>query len=89
MAIGEFLIIHILTGPSKFDLPSVIFFYLCMFVLQLPFLLGVPFLEKLAPPIAPIFVGRTGSQLFLTDGKPEKPPLLLRMASDCEDGKFM
>ncbi|KAF3452106.1 hypothetical protein FNV43_RR08203 [Rhamnella rubrinervis] len=56
---------------------------------QLPFLLGVPFLEKLAAPIAPIFVGRTGSQLFLTDGKPEKPPLLLRMASDCEDGKFI
>ncbi|XP_015874486.3 putative lipase YDR444W isoform X2 [Ziziphus jujuba] len=56
---------------------------------QLPFLLGVPLLEKLAAPIAPIFVGRTGSQLFLTDGKPEKPPLLLRMASDCEDGKFI
>ncbi|RXH99094.1 hypothetical protein DVH24_011419 [Malus domestica] len=56
---------------------------------QLPFLLGVPFLEKLAAPIAPIIVGRTGSQLFLTDGKPERPPLLLRMASDCEDGKFM
>ncbi|KAL0310630.1 UNVERIFIED_CONTAM: putative lipase [Sesamum angustifolium] len=56
---------------------------------QLPFLLGVPFLEKLAAPLAPIFTGRTGSQLFLTDGKPNKPPLLLRMASDCEDGKFI
>ncbi|XP_062012996.1 putative lipase YDL109C isoform X2 [Rosa rugosa] len=56
---------------------------------QLPFLLGVPLLEKLAAPIAPIVVGRTGSQLFLTDGKPEKPPLLLRMASDCEDGNFV
>ncbi|XP_073061391.1 uncharacterized protein [Primulina eburnea] len=56
---------------------------------QLPFLLGVPFLEKLAVPIAPIFAGRTGSQLFLTDGKPKKPPLLLRMTSDCEDGKFI
>ncbi|ONI10667.1 hypothetical protein PRUPE_4G060900 [Prunus persica] len=56
---------------------------------QLPFLFGVPFLEKLAAPIAPIIVGRTGSQLFLTDGKPEKPPLLLRMASDCDDGKFV
>ncbi|KAI4296934.1 hypothetical protein L6164_036851 [Bauhinia variegata] len=55
---------------------------------QLPFLLGVPILEKLAPPIAPFFVGRTGSQLFLTDGKSNKPPLLLRMASDCDDGKF-
>ncbi|KAL6567361.1 hypothetical protein OROGR_001029 [Orobanche gracilis] len=56
---------------------------------QLPFLLGVPFLEKLAAPFAPIFAGRTGSQLFLTDDEPEKPPLLLRMASDCKDGKFM
>lgn len=56
---------------------------------QLPFLFGVPILEKLAPPLAPIIVGRTGSQLFLTDGKPERPPLLLRMASDCEDGKFI
>ncbi|XP_057797588.1 uncharacterized protein LOC131013498 isoform X2 [Salvia miltiorrhiza] len=56
---------------------------------QLPFLFGVPFLEKLAAPIAPIFTGRTGSQLFLTDGKPSRPPLLLRMASDCEEGKFI
>lgn len=56
---------------------------------QLPFLLGLPILEKLAAPIAPIFVGQTGSQLFLTDGKPTKPPLLLRMASDCDDGKFI
>ncbi|KAA8515117.1 hypothetical protein F0562_018296 [Nyssa sinensis] len=56
---------------------------------QLPFLLGLPILEKLAPPIAPVFVGRTGSQLFLTDGNPNKSPLLLRMASDCEDGKFI
>nr|POE97018.1 putative lipase rog1 [Quercus suber] len=45
--------------------------------------------EKLALPLAPIIVGQTGSQLFLTNGKPEKPPLLLRMASDCEDGKFI
>ncbi|XP_022994966.1 uncharacterized protein LOC111490554 isoform X2 [Cucurbita maxima] len=56
---------------------------------QLPFLLGLPFLEKLALPIAPIVVGLTGSQLFLTDAKLDKPPLLLRMASDCEEGKFI
>ncbi|KAG8385443.1 hypothetical protein BUALT_Bualt03G0045800 [Buddleja alternifolia] len=56
---------------------------------QLPFLLGVSFLEKLAAPMAPIFAGRSGSQLFLTDGEASKPPLLLRMASDCEDGKFI
>ena len=59
------------------------------FIFQLPFLLGVPILEKLAPPLAPIVIGRTGRQLFLTDGKPSKPPLLLRMTSDYEDKKFM
>ncbi|XP_048490300.1 uncharacterized protein LOC104900483 isoform X2 [Beta vulgaris subsp. vulgaris] len=52
---------------------------------QLPLLWGLPFLEKLAPPLASVFVGRTGSQLFLTDGKPNRPPLLLKMATDCED----
>ncbi|XP_024633307.2 lipid droplet phospholipase 1 isoform X3 [Medicago truncatula] len=56
---------------------------------QLPFLFGVPILEKLVAPVAPLFIGRTGSQLFLTDDKPNKPSLLLRMASDCEDGKFI
>ncbi|KAL0742736.1 hypothetical protein Bca4012_084249 [Brassica carinata] len=56
---------------------------------ELPFLLGVPILEKLAAPLAPYVVGWTGSQLFLTDGKVDKPPLLLRMASDCEDLKFL
>lgn len=64
---------------------------LCAFWIffQLPFLLGLPFLERLAPPLASVFAGRTGSQLFLTDGKPDRPPLLLKMATDCEDGKFM
>ncbi|KAJ3683078.1 hypothetical protein LUZ60_013305 [Juncus effusus] len=56
---------------------------------QLPFLFGVPILEKLAAPLAPLFVGRTGFQLFLTDGKPNKRPLLLRMTSDYEDKKFL
>ncbi|KAM3251683.1 putative lipase [Capsicum annuum] len=56
---------------------------------QLPFLFGLPILEKLAAPIAPFLAGQTGSQLFLTDGKPNKPPLLLRMASDFDDGKFL
>lgn len=58
-------------------------------MIQLPFLLGVPMLEKIAAPMAPIFVGRTGSQLFLTDGRPDKPPLLLRMTTDCEEAYFM
>jgi hypothetical protein len=61
----------------------------CDSLLQLPFLLGVPVLEKIAAPIAPFVVGQTGKQLFLTDGKPSDPPLLLRMASDCQEGHFM
>ncbi|GAB2298596.1 hypothetical protein Dimus_032662 [Dionaea muscipula] len=56
---------------------------------QLPFLFGVTFLEKIAAPLAPLFAGRTGSQLFLTDGKANRPPLLLRMTCDCDDGKFI
>ncbi|GJU91929.1 hydrolase-like protein, partial [Tanacetum coccineum] len=56
---------------------------------QLPFLLGVPILEKIAAPLAPMFVGRTGTQLFLTDGKPEKPPLLLRMTTDSQEADFI
>ncbi len=61
----------------------------CDSLLQLPFLLGVPVLEKIAAPIAPFVVGQTGKQLFLTDGIPSDPPLLLRMASDCQEGPFM
>ncbi|VFQ97101.1 unnamed protein product [Cuscuta campestris] len=56
---------------------------------QLPFLFGLSILEKLAVSMASIFAGKSGSQLFLTDEEPNKPPLLLRMASDCEDGKFI
>ncbi|XP_004964814.1 putative lipase YDL109C isoform X1 [Setaria italica] len=56
---------------------------------QLPFLQGLSILEKLAAPLAPLIVGRSGAQLFLTDGDPSKPPLLLQMASECEDKKFI
>lgn len=56
---------------------------------QLPFLQGLSILEKLAAPLAPLIVGRTGAQLFLTDGDPSKPPLLLQMASDCDDKNYI
>ncbi|KAL8090805.1 hypothetical protein AgCh_040032 [Apium graveolens] len=56
---------------------------------QFPLVLGVNILERIAAPVAAFLVGRTGSQLFLTDGKPDKPPILLRMACDCEEGKFI
>uniref|UniRef100_A0A804R0K3 DUF676 domain-containing protein n=1 Tax=Zea mays TaxID=4577 RepID=A0A804R0K3_MAIZE len=56
---------------------------------QLPFLQGLSILEKLAAPLAPLIVGRTGAQLFLTDGDPSKAPLLLQMASDCDDKNYI
>ncbi|KAG0535200.1 hypothetical protein BDA96_04G345900 [Sorghum bicolor] len=56
---------------------------------QLPFLFGVPLLERTAAGTAHFIVGRTGKHLFLTDRDDGKPPLLLRMVEDCDDGKFM
>lgn len=53
---------------------------------QLPFVCGLPLLEKAASHSAHLFVGRTGRHLFLTDGK---PPLLRRMVTDCGDLYFM
>ncbi|KAH8934444.1 hypothetical protein BDL97_18G083800, partial [Sphagnum fallax] len=53
---------------------------------QMPMLLGLPVLEMLAA----IFTsGRTGQQLFLTDGNSNDPPLLLRMAYNCTAGPFI
>jgi hypothetical protein len=31
----------------------------------------------------------TARQLFLTDGEPNESPLLLRMATDCSEGRFV
>ncbi|KAL5207830.1 hypothetical protein ABZP36_032265 [Zizania latifolia] len=56
---------------------------------QLPFLFGVPLFERTAAGTAHFIVGRTGKHLFLTDMDDGKPPLLLRMVEDCDDGKFM
>ncbi|CAM0943581.1 unnamed protein product [Alopecurus aequalis] len=56
---------------------------------QLPFLFGVPLLERTAAETAHFIVGRTGKHLFLSDRDDEKPPLLVRMVEDCDDGKFM
>ncbi|CAA7409369.1 unnamed protein product [Spirodela intermedia] len=55
---------------------------------QLPFLGGLPFLERGASQAAHLIVGRTGKHLFLTDDDGGKPPLLLRMVRDGEDIKF-
>ncbi|TYH72161.1 hypothetical protein ES332_D05G235500v1 [Gossypium tomentosum] len=55
---------------------------------QVPLFRGFHVLEKAATRTS-WFLGRTGKHLFLTDGKDGKPPLLLQMASDCEDLKFI
>ncbi|KAK9130186.1 hypothetical protein Sjap_010673 [Stephania japonica] len=56
---------------------------------QLPFLCGLPFLERRASQTAHWIVGRTGKHLFLTDNDNGSLPLLLRMVNDCGDLKFM
>ncbi|XP_072991218.1 putative lipase YDR444W isoform X2 [Typha latifolia] len=55
---------------------------------QLPFLCGIPFLERRASQTAHLIVGRTGKHLFLTDNDDGKPPLLLQMVDDSDDIKF-
>lgn len=55
---------------------------------QLPFLCGLPFLERSVSQTAHLFVGRTGRHLFLTDNDNGKPPLLLRMAGNHDELKF-
>ncbi|THG22458.1 hypothetical protein TEA_023029 [Camellia sinensis var. sinensis] len=56
---------------------------------QLPFLCGLPFLERRAPQTAHWVAGRSGKHLFLTDNDDRKPPLLLRMVNDSDDLKFI
>ncbi|PSS21071.1 Lipase [Actinidia chinensis var. chinensis] len=56
---------------------------------QLPFLCGLPFLERSAPQTAHLIVGRSGKHLFLTDNDEGKRPLLVQMVNDSNDVKFM
>ncbi|KAL3532866.1 hypothetical protein ACH5RR_006387 [Cinchona calisaya] len=56
---------------------------------QLPLLCGLPFLERSASQTAHWIAGRSGKHLFLTDNDNGKPPLLLQMADDSDDLKFM
>ncbi|VFQ70177.1 unnamed protein product [Cuscuta campestris] len=56
---------------------------------QLPLLCGLPLLEKGVSQTAHLLVGRSGKHLFLTDNDDGKPPLLLRMANDSNDLKFI
>ncbi|KAH7430722.1 hypothetical protein KP509_08G011600 [Ceratopteris richardii] len=56
---------------------------------QLPFVAGLPFLEKLAMSCAHWLVGKTGKHLFLTDGDESQAPLLQQMVKDCAEGQFL
>lgn len=56
---------------------------------QLPFLCGLPFLERQAKQTAHLIAGRSGKHLFLTDKDDGIPPLLVRMVSDSYELKFM
>ncbi|XP_073142978.1 putative lipase YDR444W [Henckelia pumila] len=56
---------------------------------QLPFLCGLPFLEKSASQTAHWIAGRSGKHLFLTDEDDGRPPLLLRMVNDSDDIHFI
>uniref|UniRef100_A0A803NCQ4 DUF676 domain-containing protein n=1 Tax=Chenopodium quinoa TaxID=63459 RepID=A0A803NCQ4_CHEQI len=55
---------------------------------QVPMFFGFHTLELIARQTS-WFLGRTGRHLFLTDKDKEKPPLLLRMANDCEGLPFI
>lgn len=56
--------------------------------MQIPLFGGILAMEKAAARISWL-LGRTGKHLFLTDAYDGKLPLLLQMADDCEDLKFM
>ncbi|KAL4654574.1 hypothetical protein ACB092_01G389200 [Castanea dentata] len=56
---------------------------------QLPFLCGLPFLERRASQTAHLVAGMSGKHLFLMDKNDGKPPLLLRMVNDSADLKFI
>ncbi|KAJ4709374.1 alpha/beta-Hydrolases superfamily protein [Melia azedarach] len=56
---------------------------------QLPFLCGLPFLERRASQTAHLIAGRTGKHLFLNDQDDGKPPLLLQMVNDSDNLKFI
>lgn len=55
---------------------------------QVPVFCGLYTMEKAASRTSH-FLGRSGKHLFLTDKDDGKPPLLLQMANDCEDLKFI
>ncbi|KAJ0100537.1 hypothetical protein Patl1_19801 [Pistacia atlantica] len=58
-------------------------------LLYVPFLFGVPALEKLANAVIHLIFRRTGRHLFLNDNDEGKPPLLRCMIEDHGENYFM
>ncbi|CAN8273890.1 unnamed protein product [Cochlearia groenlandica] len=56
---------------------------------QFPILCGLPFLERTASQTAHLAAGRTGKHLFLVDNDDGNFPLLIRMATDSDNCKFI
>ncbi|CAA2986025.1 Hypothetical predicted protein [Olea europaea subsp. europaea] len=56
---------------------------------QVPFLFGVPAIERFAGCVIHLIFRRTGRHLFLTDDDEGKPPLLRRMLEDWGELHFM
>lgn len=56
---------------------------------QVPFLFGVPAIEKFASLVIHLIFRRTGKHLFLVDCDDGKPPLLKRMVEDNHEYCFM
>ncbi|KAF8114028.1 hypothetical protein N665_0043s0096 [Sinapis alba] len=56
---------------------------------QFPILCGLPFLERTASQTAHLAAGRTGKHLFLVDNDDGNLPLLIRMATDSFNLKFI
>lgn len=71
-------------------LPNMVIYWSCVgvYICQVPVFCGLYTLEKVASRTS-WFLGRSGRHLFLTDNDNGKPPLLLQMASDTENLKFM
>lgn len=65
--------------------------YCCLknWLLQVPFLFGVPAIEKLASVVIHLIFRRTGRHLFMNDEDEGRPPLLKRMIADYGDCYFM
>ncbi len=73
---------------NKYGSMLIKFLNFCGFYFQVPVFCGLYTMEKAASRTSH-FLGRSGKHLFLTDKDDGKPPLLLQMANDCEDLKFM